>query len=173
VAAIPQDAKQGLLELMVSTGVQVFEAMLEQDRETRCGPRWQRQPERSAVRGGSTRSEVTLGGRRIAIRRPRARGERELALPSFTWAAGRDPLDARTVFGRMQRWRSGSSSGSPTRSIATIRARQPRCAKDSGRRSPCNDSASPARRRDDRALDRRRDLRGAAEVPPHPRPSGP
>jgi transposase-like protein len=97
MAAVLQDAKQGLLELMVSTGVQVFEAMLEQDREALCGPRWQRRPERSAVRGGSTRSEVTLGGRRIAIRRPRARGERELALPSFTWAAGRDPLDARTI----------------------------------------------------------------------------
>jgi transposase-like protein len=97
MAAVLQDAKQGLLELMVSTGVQVFEAMLEQDREALCGPRWQRRPEWSAVRGGSTRSEVTLGGRRIAIRRPRARGERELALPSFPWAAGRDPLDARTI----------------------------------------------------------------------------
>jgi hypothetical protein len=97
IAAVLQGAKQGLLELMVSTGVQVFEAMLEQDREALCGPRGRRQPERSAVRSGSTRSEVTLGGRRIGIRRPRARGERELALPSFTWASGRDPLDARTV----------------------------------------------------------------------------
>jgi hypothetical protein len=62
VAAILQDAKQGLLELMESTGVQVFEAMLGQYREALCGPRWQRQPERSTVRGGSTRSEVTIGG---------------------------------------------------------------------------------------------------------------
>jgi hypothetical protein len=97
MAAILQDAKQGLLELMVSTGVQVFEAMLEQDREALCGPRWQRKPERCAVRGGSTRSAVTLGRRRMTIQRPRARGERELALPSFTWASGRDPLDERTV----------------------------------------------------------------------------
>jgi len=37
VAAVLQDAKQGLFELMVSTGMQVFEAMLEQDREALCG----------------------------------------------------------------------------------------------------------------------------------------
>ena len=37
-----------------------------------------------------------LGGRRIGIVRPRARAIEagELALPSFTWAAQADPLDA-------------------------------------------------------------------------------
>jgi len=99
VAAILQDAKQGLLDLVVSTGLQVFEAMLEQDREALCGPKWKRAPERIATRAGRTRGEVTLGGRRIVLQRPRVRSATagELTLPSFAFAAGRDPLDARTL----------------------------------------------------------------------------
>jgi len=55
--------------------------------------------ERTAYRGGHTRSWVTLGGRRIAIERPRARAVQagELALPSFAWAAHEDPLNAATL----------------------------------------------------------------------------
>ena len=47
----PPDAKQGLVELMVSTGLQVFEAMLEQDRDALCGAKWKRCPERRAAGG--------------------------------------------------------------------------------------------------------------------------
>jgi putative transposase len=51
------------------------------------------------VRGGSTRSRVVLGGQRIGVRRPRARGvdAGELELPTVAWAAGTDPLDAATM----------------------------------------------------------------------------
>src|SRR6266498_1865501 len=44
-------------------------------------------------------SEVTLGGRRIGIRRLRARSVdgQELRLPSYELASSRDPLDARTL----------------------------------------------------------------------------
>ena len=72
---------------------------MEQDREQLCGPKHVPNRERRAVRGGSTRGEVTLGGRRILVPRLRARSidGHELALPSFTYAAGRDPLDARTL----------------------------------------------------------------------------
>ena len=73
--------------------------MMEQDREDLCGPRWKRDPERKAGRTGTTRSEVTLGGRRIPITRPRARSRngQELMLPSFAFAASRDPLDRHTL----------------------------------------------------------------------------
>jgi hypothetical protein len=43
---------------------------------------------------------ATLGGRRITIERPRARSVdavTELELPSFRFAADRDPLDERTM----------------------------------------------------------------------------
>jgi transposase-like protein len=51
------------------------------------------------VRGGTTASQVVLGGQRIAVRRPRARSvtEGEMALRSFEWAAAADPLDAATM----------------------------------------------------------------------------
>ena len=68
--------------------------MMEQDRVALCGPKGKRLPERTAVRAGSVPSEVTLGGQRIAMRRLRARSaDGELVLPSFAFAADRDPLD--------------------------------------------------------------------------------
>ena len=72
---------------------------MEQVREALCGPKWRRDPDRQAGRGRSTPSEVTLGGRRLAVRRPRVRSREgaELDLPSFAFAAARDPLDTRTL----------------------------------------------------------------------------
>jgi transposase-like protein len=91
-------AKGALIDLFVGVGQQVLEALMEHDREELCGPKGKHDPQRRANRGGSTRSEVTLGGRRIAIRRLRARSEDgELELPSFAFAADRDPLDEHTL----------------------------------------------------------------------------
>jgi putative transposase len=91
--------ERSFFELCVNAGQQVLSAMMEQDRDHLCGPRWQRDPDRKAGRAGTTRSEVTLGGRRIAITRPRARSVEgaELELPSFAFATSRDALDRRTV----------------------------------------------------------------------------
>lgn len=91
--------QNSFFDLCVEAGQQVLLAMMEQDREELCGPRWKRDPERSAGRAGTTRSEVTLGGRRIPIPRPRVRsieGE-ELGLPSFAFASSRDPMDRHTL----------------------------------------------------------------------------
>ncbi|MCG8592146.1 MAG: IS256 family transposase [Proteobacteria bacterium] len=87
--------ERSFFELCIDAGQQVLAAMMEQDREDLCGPRGKRDPERRAGRAGTTQSEVTLGGRRIALRRPRVRSqvEGELALPSFAFASDRDPLD--------------------------------------------------------------------------------
>jgi hypothetical protein len=65
----------------------VLDVMMEQDREALCGPKWRRDPARHAGRGGSTPGEVTLGGRRLAVRRPRVRSREgaELHLPSFAF----------------------------------------------------------------------------------------
>jgi len=92
-----QAAQGDLFALFVDTGREVLRAMMEQDRVALCGPKGKRVPERAAVRAGSTRSEVTLGGQRITVRRLRARSAGgELVLPSFAFAADRDPLDRRT-----------------------------------------------------------------------------
>lgn len=94
-----RSAQEDFLSLCVHTGCQVFAAMMERDRSEVCGPKWQADPARRAVRAGSTASEVTLGGRRIPLRRLRARSVdgHELQLPSFAFAASRDPLDRHTL----------------------------------------------------------------------------
>lgn len=94
-----EDVQQGFFALCVTAGRKVLTAMMEHEREVLCGPKWFPNPKRGAVRGGTTRSEVTLGGRRIEIQRLRARSVKgaELRLPSFELAASRDPLDARTL----------------------------------------------------------------------------
>lgn len=86
-------------ELCVHAGQRVLHAMMEADRTEQCGPKWIADAARTAQRAGSTASAVTLGGRRIVLRRLRARSRAgtELALPSFTWAAARDPLERRTL----------------------------------------------------------------------------
>ena len=93
------ETRTAFFGLCLDAGQQVLRTMMEQDREQLCGPKHVPNPTRRAVRGGSTRGEVTLGGRRILVPRLRARSVdgHELALPSFTYAAGRDPLDARTL----------------------------------------------------------------------------
>ena len=87
--------ENSFFDLCIRAGRQVLGAMMEQDREEICGPRWKRDLDRSAGRTGTTQSEVTLGGRRIPIRRPRVRSQegQEVELPSFAFAASRDPLD--------------------------------------------------------------------------------
>ncbi len=93
------NAENAFFDLCVDVGQQVFSVLMEQDRETLCGPKGKHDPARRAGRAGSTSSDITLGGRRIPVRRLRARsleGE-ELALPSFVFAADRDPLDLRTM----------------------------------------------------------------------------
>jgi putative transposase len=94
-----EDVRTGFLSLCLSAGRQVLTAMMERDREALCGPKWIPNPQRRAQRAGTMQSEVTLGGRRIPITRLRARSieGRELRLPSFGFAASRDPLDARTL----------------------------------------------------------------------------
>ena len=93
------DMRTSFFGLCLTAGQQVFQAMMEQDREQLCGPRNVPNPERRAVRGGSAPSEVVLGGRRISLPRLRARSTdgQELHLPTFRYARARDPLDAYTL----------------------------------------------------------------------------
>ena len=92
------DTKTELLELALRSGLKVFTTMLEEDRTAICGPRYAHEPERPASRAGTTRSEVVLGGRKVAIQRPRVRTVAgEVALPTFEARAAIDPLDRRVV----------------------------------------------------------------------------
>ena len=92
------DTQAELQELVVASGLKVLEAMLEEDRAAVCGPRYAHQPARQAYRTGPTPSQVVLGGRKVAMRRPRARraGE-EVPLPTARAFANADPLNRRVV----------------------------------------------------------------------------
>jgi putative transposase len=93
------DLQTSFFGLCLTAGRQVFQAMMEQDREQLCGPKNVPDPDRRAFRGGSAPSEVVLGGRRIAIPRLRARSTegKEIPLPTFRYASAHDPLDAYTL----------------------------------------------------------------------------
>jgi transposase-like protein len=92
------DTRAELLELAVASGLQVLTTMLEEDRTALCGRRYQHQSDRHAVRAGTVPSEVVLGGRKVAIRRPRVRASGvEMPLPTFQLMAREDPLNRRIV----------------------------------------------------------------------------
>jgi putative transposase len=99
VQGVLRDVQQAFYGLCVNAGKQVLAAMMEADRVALCGAKNVPDAGRKAVRGGTTRSSVVLGGQRIAISKPRARSLQhgELELPTFAWAADADPLDIATM----------------------------------------------------------------------------
>ena len=99
VQGVLRDVQHTFYGLCVNAGKQVLAAMMEADRVALCGANNVPDANRRAVRGGTTRSSVVLGGQRISLTKPRARSLKrgELELPSFAWAAHRDPLDMATV----------------------------------------------------------------------------
>ena len=87
--------KDGLYDLVLGTGLRVFELLLEQERTKLCGARYQHNAGRDAVRWGyDPHAEVVLGGRRARVKRPRARSSsgKEVALPSWEQFSAEDPL---------------------------------------------------------------------------------
>jgi len=91
LVGIADAAKQGLLAMSATVGLQVMATMLEDERTQLCGPLHAKLAGRVATRGGTTPSSVVLGGRKVPVSRPRARyvdGRGELELE--TWAAFAD-----------------------------------------------------------------------------------
>jgi putative transposase len=87
--------EEGLLALAVATGMQVMTTMMEADVTGICGPKGRHDPQRSAVRHGSEDGSVTLGGRRVPVRRPRVRtadGAGEVAVPTYELFASTEIL---------------------------------------------------------------------------------
>jgi putative transposase len=96
-------AKEGLLALSVGVGLGVLSELMEEEVDDVVGPKGKHNPDRSAVRHGHEAGEVTLGGRRVPVERPRVRtadGDQEVALGTYAHFADRDPL-ARVVLERM------------------------------------------------------------------------
>ena len=88
-------ARDGLMALSVGVGLGVLAEMMEAEVDEVVGPKGKRNPERIAVRHGHEAGEVTLGGRRVGVQRPRARtadGAGEVPLATYAHFADRDPL---------------------------------------------------------------------------------
>jgi transposase-like protein len=97
------DMREGLLALAVGAGLQVMAAIMEQDVAAVCGPKGRHDSQRTATRHGHERGSVTLGGRRVAVTRPRMRavdGSGELAVASYELFSGTEVL-GRMAMARM------------------------------------------------------------------------
>jgi hypothetical protein len=108
-------AKEGLLALSVGVGLGVMAELMEEEVTDVVGPKGKNDSERTAVRHGHEAGEVTLGGRRIAVERPRARtadGESEVALRTYVHFGDRDPL-TRLVLEQMLAGVSTAASSAP------------------------------------------------------------
>ncbi|HVM13933.1 MAG TPA: IS256 family transposase [Egibacteraceae bacterium] len=86
---LAETVREGLLALAVGAGLQVMQVMqvMMADSVTAlCGPKGRHDADRSALRHGSDDGSVTLGGRRVPVRRPRVRSAdkaTEVGVPAY------------------------------------------------------------------------------------------
>ena len=95
MAEIAESAAEGLLAVAVGAGLQVMQALMAESVTAVAGPRGRHDADRTAVRHGSGPGSVTLGGRRVPVRRPRVRavdGSGELPVPAYEVFAGTEVL---------------------------------------------------------------------------------
>src|SRR5215210_3975867 len=88
-------AREGLLALSVGVGLGIVHELMELEVDEVVGPKGKHNLDRAAFRHGHESGEVTLGGRRVPVSRPRARtadGGREVELDSYAHFAARDQL---------------------------------------------------------------------------------
>ncbi len=93
------DPRAALFEVVLAEGFVGVMRMLEEDRERLCGPSRLWRSEREAYRHGYTEGRLTLGGRKVAVPKPRVRSleGREMELPTWKRFAEEDPLHRRVL----------------------------------------------------------------------------
>ncbi len=92
---IAADMREGLLALAVGAGLQVMAQLMQADVSAVCGPKGKHNPDRTASRHGTEAGSVTLGGRRVPVRRPRVRavdGTGEVPVPAYELFNGTELL---------------------------------------------------------------------------------
>jgi putative transposase len=96
-------AREGLMALSVGVGLGVVYELMQAEVDEVVGPKGEHNPDRTAKRHGHEDGSLTLGGRRVRVRRPRMRSaddKHELAVSTYEFFADRDPL-TRAVMDRM------------------------------------------------------------------------
>jgi len=92
---LAETVREGLLALAVGAGLQVMQVMMAESVTAVCGPKGRHDAERKAVRHGTEDGSVTLGGRRVPVRRPRVRtadNTAEVAVPAYDLFASTELL---------------------------------------------------------------------------------
>ena len=104
LATFAEHVREGLLAASTAVGLEVMAELMEAEVAGLAGPKGRHDAGRTATRHGSEAGGVTLGGRRLAVRRPRVRSvgddPAELALESYSTFAGADLL-AEGIVARM------------------------------------------------------------------------
>jgi putative transposase len=104
LAAFVAHMTQGLLAASTAVGLEVMAELMDTEVTQLAGPKGKHDPARVAKRHGSQPGTVTLGGRRLQVRRPRVRSvsddEHELALGAYAAFAATDLL-AEGIVARM------------------------------------------------------------------------
>ncbi len=98
-ARLPGLVREALYETVIGAGLACVAEVLETERVALCGERYAHLVDREASRAGHVASSLVLGGRRVAVKRPRVRSAdgHELKLPSWQAWSSRDPLQQRAV----------------------------------------------------------------------------
>jgi len=96
--------REGLLAASVAIGLEVMGELVEAEVAELAGPKGKHDPARAVYRHGTEAGRVTLGGRRVPVRRPRVRtvadedgADREVRLESYDAFAPVDLLSERMV----------------------------------------------------------------------------
>lgn len=91
--------KRDLTEWVCEKGLEALHRTLKEDAEEIAGPKGKHRRDRSHYHWGRCVGELSLGGRRIQVKRPRVRSRtgQEASLPSFELFRQEDPLPERVV----------------------------------------------------------------------------
>jgi transposase-like protein len=91
------DTRLALRDFLLAAGLKELQAVLEEDRTLLCGPKGKFQTGRRAYRHGHDEGVLVLGGRKVRVRKPRARGVdgMELELSHWRHFSQEDPLSER------------------------------------------------------------------------------
>jgi putative transposase len=89
LATFAEHIREGLLAASTAVGLEVMAELMEAEVTDLAGRKGRHDPERTATRHGSEAGSVTLGGRRLPVRRPRVRsvGETAVEVPLSSYAA--------------------------------------------------------------------------------------
>lgn len=87
LAQLAGATQEGLLAFAVGVGLEVFDTLLTEDVAAIVGPKGRHDGARAAYRHGTERSQVGLGGRRVAVDKPRVRSLADEEIPLPTWSA--------------------------------------------------------------------------------------